>query len=104
MASQKEIETFQKDGVVCLRKVFSEYWMERIAQGIKETLANPSQYSENLRAEGGPGYYFNDYCNWQKIEAFREVVFKSPVAEIAAQLMQSEVGSFNNIINHLREV
>ena len=50
-----------------------------------------NRYSENLRAAGGDGFYFNDYCNWQRIPQFKDYVFNSPAAQIAKKLMKSEV-------------
>ena len=40
------------------------------------------------------GAYFNDYCNWEKIPQFRDFVFNSPAAEIAATLMRSKYSVF----------
>ena len=47
--------------------------------------------SERLRTGKGPGYYFNDYCNWQKIEEFKDFAFNSPAGQIAGKLMKSKV-------------
>lgn len=92
--SQKTRESFDKDGAVCLRGVFSQEWVKKVAAGIETNLQNPSRYSECLRASGGPGSYFNDYCNWQKIPEFRDYVFNSQAAEIAGTLMQSQYAVF----------
>ena len=59
--------------------------------GIQLNLANPSGYSEKLQAPGGPGFYFNDYCNWRNIGPFREFVTKSGIAALAGNLMRSKV-------------
>ena len=63
-----------------------------IPQGIAKNLAKPSTYSESLKSPsggGGGGAYFNDYMNWREIEEFEELVWKSPAARIAGQLMGS---------------
>ena len=95
--SEEDIVTFQRDGVVRLRNVFSQEWIQKIITGIEKNKESPSKYSENLRAAGGPGYYFNDYCNWQNIEEFNDFVYNSPAAGIAGRLMQSEVKCDNRI-------
>ena len=64
-------------------------------QGIEKNLEKPSIYSESLKSldgdgDGGRGgAYFNDYMNWRQIEEFEELVWKSPAARIAGQLMGS---------------
>ena len=52
-------------------------------------MKRPSIYSESLKPAGGGGAYFNDYMNWRQIEEFADLVWKSPAASIAAQLMGS---------------
>lgn len=42
----------------------------------------------------GGGAYFNDYCNWGWIEEFKEFVFHSPAAALAARFMKSSQVSF----------
>ena len=62
-------------------------------QGIAKNLEKPSIHSESLKSPvgggDGDGAYFNDYMNWRQIEEFEELVWKSPAARIAGQLMGS---------------
>ncbi|MBA8905009.1 ectoine hydroxylase-related dioxygenase (phytanoyl-CoA dioxygenase family) [Aminobacter ciceronei] len=52
-------------------------------------MAEPGEYAaENLKAGEG-GRFFDDYCNWQRIPEFEEVIRASPAALVAADLMQS---------------
>ena len=83
-------ENFDKDGVVIIRKVFSKDWLEKTKIAIEQNMASPSQYGENVKAEGGSGSYFNDYLNWQRIPELLEYVYKSPAAEIAKFLTGSQ--------------
>ena len=92
MVTTDQIEAFQRDGAVCLRGVFEERWLATVARGIEANLANPSEFSESLA--GGIGRFFNDYCNWQRIPAYRDFIMHSPAAEIAARLMGSAKGIF----------
>ena len=39
---------------------------------------------------GETGRFFDDYCNWQRIPEFAEVIHTSPAAEVAADLMRSD--------------
>jgi ectoine hydroxylase-related dioxygenase (phytanoyl-CoA dioxygenase family) len=44
------------------------------------------------------GVYFNDYCNWKKIPEFQEYIYNSPAAELAGNLMHSEVTLLNSYV------
>lgn len=37
-----------------------------------------------------PGWFFEDFCNWGDIAAYRQFIFESRVGSVAAQLMNSE--------------
>lgn len=43
LIDDQTVETFQKDGVVLLKGVFKP-WVDTLAQGISELMANPSEY------------------------------------------------------------
>ena len=88
LITQDDIDTFQRDGVVLIKGLFADH-VEGIKQGIAQNMAQPGPYAaENLKA-GEAGRFFDDYCNWQRIKAFENVIKTSPAAEVAADLMQS---------------
>ena len=62
-----------------------------VKSGIAKNVADPSDFGESLRSKPGEGTYFNDYCNWNRIDEFKEFVAKSPAAAIAGQLMRSSI-------------
>ena len=41
--SNADVKAFQEDGVVCLRNVFSESWVQKAAIGIQKNMDNPSK-------------------------------------------------------------
>ncbi len=87
------VAAFQRDGAVVLRGVFAP-WVETIAEGIAQNMADPGPYAaENLKP-GEAGRFFDDYCNWTRIPAFERVVRESPAAAIAAAVMQSQTAQF----------
>ncbi|MEM7029085.1 MAG: phytanoyl-CoA dioxygenase family protein [Chloroflexota bacterium] len=94
MIDQRDIEAFQQDGAVCLRQVFDQAWLHKLEEGIRQNQADPSPNSESLRATADSGAFYNDYCTWQRIPAFREFVYDSPAAEIVGRLMQSQQAIF----------
>jgi len=89
LVTDADIDAFQRDGVVVIRGLFADY-IDTIRAGIDRNLAEPGKYAaENLKAGEG-GRFFDDYCNWQRIPEFVEVVNKSPAAAVAADLMRSK--------------
>jgi ectoine hydroxylase-related dioxygenase (phytanoyl-CoA dioxygenase family) len=87
--SQSDIDTYQREGVVVVRGLFTGF-LDQLRAGIARNMAEPGPYAaENLHAHEA-GRFFDDYCNWQRIPEFREVIERSEVAEVAAALMQSE--------------
>ncbi|MCC5999806.1 MAG: phytanoyl-CoA dioxygenase family protein [Pararhodobacter sp.] len=83
-----DIATWERDGVVLIRGLFADQ-VDLIRQGIEENMRHPGEYAaENLKP-GESGRFFDDYCNWQRIEPFARVVHESPAAQVAADLMQS---------------
>ena len=88
LVTQADIDQFQRDGVVVIRGLWAD-WVDTIRAGIDRNLADPGPYAaENLKPGEG-GRFFDDYCNWDRIPEFAEVIRKSAVAEVAADLMQS---------------
>ncbi len=86
MITSEEIQSFQQDGAVVLRGVFAD-WVEIMAAGVERNMAAPGPYgSENAVEEGR---FFDDYCNWQRIPEFEQVIRESPAAKIAAKSMGS---------------
>jgi ectoine hydroxylase-related dioxygenase (phytanoyl-CoA dioxygenase family) len=89
LVSPSDIETFQRDGVVLIRGLFAGY-VDQLAAGIETNMSQPGPYAaENLK-EGEGGRFFDDYCNWQRIGEFEQVICRSPLGEVAADLMCSQ--------------
>ena len=89
------VDTFQREGVVLLKGVFKP-WVDTLARGVDELMANPSEYgiARTVIPKDGSAPFFQDYCNWSRIAAFKDFVFNSPAAEIAARLMVSDSAKF----------
>jgi ectoine hydroxylase-related dioxygenase (phytanoyl-CoA dioxygenase family) len=86
------ISNFQRDGAVCIRGVFKN-WVEMIAAGIERNMRDKSSTGSDL-VKDGRGSFFDDYCNWERIPEFANVVRDSPAAAIAAAVMQSRTAQF----------
>ena len=89
LITQAQIDTYQRDGVVLIKGLFADH-VETLRGGIERNMNEPGPYAaENLK-QGEAGRFFDDYCNWQRIPEFTQVIEQSSVAEVAADLMQSE--------------
>ena len=87
--SPEQIRTFAHDGAVCLRGLFKKEWLEQLSLGLEKNLTDPGPDGTIYTPEGQPGRFYDDYCNWQRIDEYREFITHSPAAEIAGRLMQS---------------
>ena len=91
------IDRYATDGVVLVTGLFAEH-LGLIEEAIEQNLANPGPYAaENVRP-GDSGRFFDDYCNWQQIDALQKLIFTSDVGQVAAQLMQSDTALFHDHI------
>ncbi len=82
------VAAFRTDGVVPVRGVFKE-WIEPLRSGVGYNIENPGPFGRSYMGDGGGGRFLSDYCNWQRIPEYRDFIFNSPVAVLAAQLMGS---------------
>ena len=89
--TEQEIQTFEEDGIVCLREMFSPDWVEKMRQAAETSMAKPGDLHAELSAERGEaGRFFHDTFIWQRNETCRDFVFRSPAAHIAQQIMRSQ--------------
>jgi len=85
--SPEAVEAYRRDGVVCLRGALETRWLDCAAQGIERNLKSPGPMYLDYTTDGAPGAYATDFWVWQRIPDFRELIFGSPLAAIAGQLM-----------------
>ena len=84
-----DIEAFQRDGVVLVRGLFADQ-VDLLRDGIAHNMAHPGPFASENFKPGESGRFFDDYCNWSRIPEFETAIKASPVARIAAGLMQSK--------------
>jgi ectoine hydroxylase-related dioxygenase (phytanoyl-CoA dioxygenase family) len=80
---------FARDGAVCLRGLLSADEVTLLRQGIDANLALPSPRAIVASRPDDPGFFIEDFCNWQDNPAYRRLIFESPLAPVAARLMGS---------------
>ncbi|OIQ43719.1 MAG: phytanoyl-CoA dioxygenase [Roseobacter sp. MedPE-SW] len=88
LITQEHINQFQRDGVVLIKGLFKDQ-VDQLRRGVEQNMAAPGPYASNNEKAGQTGRFFDDYCNWPRIPDFEEAIKASPVAEVAADLMQS---------------
>ncbi len=86
-------ERFQRDGVVYLEGAFAD-WLDPLRAGVERNMRTPGPYTREYEPEGSKGYFFGDYCNWARVPEYRDFVFNSHAAALAAQLMGSHTARF----------
>ena len=81
---------FRRDGAVKLSQVFASDWIDTLRRGVDRNMTEPGPYGRRYTSDGGPGGFFGDYCNWQRIPEYRSFLNESPAADLAGALMGSE--------------
>lgn len=79
--TQDHIDTYKRDGVVCLRSMFSREWIDFLLPE-----AEAARDGKIPRLSGN----FGDMHLWRRSEVFRQYVFESPAAEIVGRTMRSK--------------
>ncbi len=83
------IEGFQRDGVLCIRQLLNKDEIEHLKKGIEFNLANLSSRAKIASKPEDPGFFVEDFCTWQNNPYYQDIIFNSPLASAAAQLMNS---------------
>lgn len=89
MVTAAEIESFQQDGAVCIRKMFTAQEIALLRRGVDANLAHPSVRAKVASRPDDPGLFIEDFCNWQENEFYRRFIFETSLARTAASLMKS---------------
>ena len=86
LLNQTQLDAFNRDGVVLIRGLFAD-WVDVLQEGIAKNMQSPGPFGKVYTAEGEAGHFFGDYCNWQRIDEYRDFFFNSPAARICAELV-----------------
>lgn len=89
--SLEQIQEFERNGVVCLKRVLDNIWIERMRIAIERNLFNSVgvRGSEKLQ-----NHVAHDYGLWLRDADFRTLVFESSLASVAAQILKSQKINF----------
>ena len=86
--SNDEIDFFKSQGAIVIKNIFSP-WIDLLRKGFEKVLKEPGPNArENVKNE--EGRFFEDYCNWQRINEFKKFAEESPAAQIVAEATGSK--------------
>jgi len=89
VATPDLVAAFQRDGAVCLRGLLDAGELATLRRGIDANLAAPSARAIVASRPDDPGFFIEDFCNWQHNADYRAIALQSPLPQAAARLMQS---------------
>lgn len=90
-ASEQDVAQYRRDGAICLRGVLGPALIDLLRDGIEHNRAHLSCRGNIASTEDDPGRFVEDFCTWQENDAYRRFIFDSGLAELAAQLMGSDI-------------
>jgi Phytanoyl-CoA dioxygenase (PhyH) len=88
--TDSEIEAFWRDGVICVRQLYSPKWQAELADGIEAILSMPSPITGGKRE----GTFHQDAFCWFTSDPLRDFAFYGPSADIAQQVFRSKKINF----------
>ena len=83
------VAQFQRDGAACIRQLFRPEEMAVLRAGIDANLAHLSPRAKVASGVDDPGYFVEDFCNWQDNDDYRRFIFDTALPETAGRLMRS---------------
>lgn len=88
LATDDEVERYANEGVLMLPGLFTD-WVTTLHKGIEANMASPSTDVRIYRNADDTGLFFGDYCNWNRFPEYRNFIYHSPAAALAARLTGS---------------
>ena len=88
--SLEEINQFKADGAIVLRNKFDIHWIEKLKKGIAKDIKSPSPRFKSHTTKNDIPAYLEDYWTWDLVPEFKDFVFNSPTAKIAAELLDAK--------------
>ncbi|MEM7345510.1 MAG: phytanoyl-CoA dioxygenase family protein [Chloroflexota bacterium] len=87
--SHDEVAAFQRDGVIALRQKFNDHWINLLRETIDEARQRPSPHLVRHTKDPNAPAYYEDFWSWSFFPGFESFVHNSPVAPLAAQLLET---------------
>lgn len=87
--TEQQIKDYARDGAVCIRGLLSSEQIDLLKLGIEANLQALSPRHKVASSSDDPGYFVEDFCNWQTNSYYSQFLLQSELGEVAAKLMQS---------------
>ena len=87
--TNKEVDTYHRDGVLLLKNMFDEDWIKLLNKGLDINIEKPTKGSRIWYKDTSGRSMFYDHTAWQNIDEYKKFIFNSPAAQICSQLMRS---------------
>ena len=88
--TEDEIETYARDGIVCLRQVFDPEWVAFLREQVAADMAAPSEMHKNVDAKDGTGHFFYATFVSHHLPGVMRAVTDGPGAEAAGRVMGAD--------------
>ena len=95
IVTKEQIDTYQEDGVICLRQIFESKWLLMLWKGYEKVCQSSDRIIER-KTDGHGNFYLgaDAQAQTQPIEEYLEFIKHSPAAEVAGRLMKSSLAAF----------
>lgn len=88
------VRAFSEDGVVHLPALIAPEWIDKLRAGLQKNIPNPTTRGRIWDRDSQGRVCFYDSQAWQQISEYREFMETSPVAEIAARILNTNRVNF----------
>lgn len=96
LPTAREVQEFDRNGVVCLRRPFGAGFPDLLSEAIDAWLADTESPSERVASQRGNGGMIVSMFLWKSSVAFRDIALGGAVAAVAAALLKESSVSFFN--------
>ncbi len=86
--TKADLQAYREDGAVCLRGILDAEWCERMLDASVRIMDRPDDQTRDTREAGGGRFYRNLWMARREPD-FAALRDRSPMAELAARLMQA---------------
>ena len=80
--SQQQIDDYARDGAICIRGLLSAAQIDLLRLGIEANLQALSPRAKVASNPDDPGYFVEDFCNWQTNSYYKQFLFQSELGEV----------------------
>ena len=74
--SSEQIDSYKENGAIVIKGIFKP-WINLLREGFEKVLKNPGPHARENTSVNENGRFFEDYCNWERIEEFKNCIYNS---------------------------